>query len=107
MLAFLADGAPRSINPGVSKVARYFQAILKDNATPRTGRAGGLDKFQRYRASRRASGIKPLCVWVPDPNAPGFREEARRQAMTLRGASEELEALDFIEATADWVGAGS
>jgi hypothetical protein len=38
---------------------------------------------------------------VPDPHAPGFREEALRQALLLRRASEEREALDFIEAAAD------
>ena len=74
---------------------------------PRTARADGFDKFQRYRASRRASGMKLLRVWVPDPHAPGFREEAQRQALLLRGASEELDMLDFIEAAADWVDAGS
>jgi hypothetical protein len=36
-------------------------------------------------------------------NAPGFAEEAERQAKLLRGAPEELEAADFIDAIlADW-----
>ena len=61
----------------------------------------GLDKFQRYRAAQKARGMKLLRVWVPDPLAPGFREEALRQAALLRGAPEEHEALDFIEAVAD------
>ena len=74
---------------------------------PRAAKADGLDKFRRYRASRRASGMKLLRVWVPDPGAPGFREEARRQALILRGAPEELAALDFIEAAADWGNADS
>ena len=74
---------------------------------PRKAQTDGLDKFQRYRASRRARGMKLLRVWVPDPHAPGFKEEARRQASVLRGGAEELEALDFIEAAADWVDAGS
>ena len=46
--------------------------------------------------------MRLLRVWVPDPQAPGFREEAHRQALLLRGAPEEREALDFIEAAADW-----
>ncbi|MGH7048556.1 MAG: antitoxin MazE family protein [Stellaceae bacterium] len=61
----------------------------------------GLDKFRRYRATRRAGGMRLVRVWVPDPQAPGFREEANRQASLLRGAPEELEALDFIEAAVD------
>ena len=46
--------------------------------------------------------MRLLRVWVPDPQAPGFREEAHRQALLLRDAPEEREALDFIEAVADW-----
>ena len=68
---------------------------------PRPARTDGLDKFQRYRATRQARGMKLLRMWVPDPRAPGFREEAHRQARLLRGAAEEREALAFIEAAAD------
>jgi hypothetical protein len=68
---------------------------------PRPANHDGLDKFRRYRANRKASGMKLLRVWVPDPHAPGFRDEARRQAALLRGAQEEIEALDFIEAVGD------
>jgi hypothetical protein len=69
---------------------------------PRPASKDGLDKFQRYRAMRKANGMKLLRLWVPDPSAPGFREEAVRQAQLLRGRPEEQEALDFIEAAADW-----
>ena len=51
--------------------------------------------------------MKLLRLWVPDPHAPGFQEEARRQALLLRGASKELDTLNLIEAAADWVDAGS
>lgn len=62
----------------------------------------GLNKFQRYRMSKRRKGMKLLRVWVPDPKAAGFAEEARRQAALLRGAPEETDALRFIEAAIDW-----
>jgi antidote-toxin recognition MazE-like antitoxin len=65
---------------------------------PRPAPRDGLDKFQRYRTTRRASGLKLLRVWVPDPRAPGFQKEVERQANVLRGAPEEREALDFIDA---------
>ena len=68
---------------------------------PRPAAQDGLDKFSRYRANRRAQGMKLLRVWVPDPAAPGFQQEARRQAALLREAPEQAEALDFIEAEAD------
>jgi hypothetical protein len=74
---------------------------------PQPSRADSLDKFQRYRASRRVRGMKLLRLWVPDPRAPGFREETHRQALILRGAPEEADALDFIEAAVAWDDSGS
>ncbi|MDR3576838.1 MAG: antitoxin MazE family protein [Anaerolineaceae bacterium] len=70
---------------------------------PRPAAHDGLSKFQRYRETRKKAGMKLLRIWVPDPHAPGFAEEVARQAKLLKGAPEELEALDFIEAAAaDW-----
>lgn len=60
----------------------------------------GSDKFRRYRSAQKQRGMKLLRVWVPDPHAPGFREEAHRQAALLRGAPEEQDAMDFIDAVA-------
>ena len=71
----------------------------------RPARQDGIDKFKRYRVSRKAQGMKLLRLWVPDPAAPGFRKKARRQAALLRGAPEEADALAFIEAQSertDW-----
>ena len=67
----------------------------------RTVLSDGLDKFKRYRIGKRAKGMKLLRLGVPDPTAPGFAEEARRQAALLGGVPEETEALDFIESVAD------
>jgi hypothetical protein len=68
---------------------------------PRAAKQDGLDKFRRLRVNRRAQGMKLLRIWVPDPESAGFAAEARRQAALLRGAPEEQEALDFIEAVMD------
>ncbi len=65
---------------------------------PRAAPSDGLDKFARYRASQKAQGMKLLRLWVPDPAAPGFREEARRQAALLRHAPEEAEAMTLLDA---------
>lgn len=62
----------------------------------------GLSKFQRYRRARRRDGMKLLRVWVPDPSAPGFREEAARQAALIKGTPDEEEALRFIESVFEW-----
>jgi len=71
---------------------------------PRPAAQDGLTKSQRYRQAQKNRGLKLVRMWVIDTNAPGFKEELARQAAVLRGAPEEQEALDFIEAvTADWI----
>jgi hypothetical protein len=65
---------------------------------PRPARNDGLDKFRRLRTTRKAAGMKLVRIWVPDPRNPEFVAKARREAELLRGAPEEQEALDFIEA---------
>ncbi len=62
----------------------------------------GHSKFQRYRDSKRAKGMRLLRVWVPDPRRPEFAAEAERQAKLLRGRAEEREAMGFIEAAFEW-----
>jgi hypothetical protein len=41
-------------------------------------------------------------VWLPDPKAPEFQAEARRQAALIRGTQEDSDALDFIEMVGDF-----
>ena len=66
-------------------------------------RTQGLAKTLRARALCRRSGMRRIRVWVPDSTAPGFAQEAERQATVLRNAPEEQDALSFIEAlSADW-----
>jgi hypothetical protein len=71
---------------------------------PRAKRTAGdgLSKFQRYRRTQLAKGMRLLRVWVPDPRRPEFAREAERQAKLLRGRPEEKEALAFIEAAFAW-----
>ena len=59
-------------------------------------------RVRRARAKLRAQGLRPIQIWVPDTRAPGFAEEAARQAELLRGSASEKEAMDFIEAAFEW-----
>jgi hypothetical protein len=77
------------------QVTRYLEVM------PRVARKDGLDRFRRYRASQKQRGMKLVRLWVPDPQVPGFRRRACRQAGLLKGAPEEREALEYIEAVAD------
>jgi hypothetical protein len=56
-----------------------------------------VSKMQAYRDRLRAQGLKPVQIWVPDVDAPGFREDLRRQVAALNQA-DEAEAMAFIEA---------
>ena len=44
------------------------------------------DKVRRHRDRLREQGLRPLQIWVPDTRAPGFPEEARRQALAVTGS---------------------
>lgn len=57
-------------------------------------------KMQAYRERLRAQGLKPVQIWVPDVDAPGFEEELRRQVAALNKA-DEAAAMAFIEAVMD------
>jgi hypothetical protein len=55
-------------------------------------------KFARYRARKKAKGLREIRMWVPDVNAPGFWERSVLAAAILRNAPEEEETMSFIEA---------
>jgi hypothetical protein len=52
----------------------------------------------------RASGLRPVQIWVPDARRPGFAEECRAQSRALAGDAHERETLDWIEAATDTEG---
>ena len=67
------------------------------------------ERVEKRRALLRASGLRPLQIWVPDTRRPGFAEECRRQSMVVARADlddVDLEAfMEGILADADdWTG---
>lgn len=56
------------------------------------------DKFTRYRERKRRAGLRPLRMWVPDTRGVAFQAEVDRQIALLRGAPEQDETLEFLEA---------
>ena len=57
-------------------------------------------RVQRRRDKLRSQGMRPLQIWVPDTRAPGFAEEAARQARLIAETTTE-EELDFLDRLAD------
>lgn len=59
------------------------------------------ERVQKYRATLRASGLRPVQIWVPDTRRPGFVEECRRQSLMLRDDPAESQTLEWLEEVAD------
>lgn len=56
-------------------------------------------RVHKRRAALRASGLRPLQIWVPDTRRPGFAEECRRQSQVVAQADmSDTDMLDFLDA---------
>lgn len=62
------------------------------------------ERVQRHRAALRASGLRPVQIWVPDTRQAGFAEECRRQSLSLRKDRNERKVLEQLAADADTEG---
>ena len=60
------------------------------------------EKVKDHRARLRKQGLRPVQFWLPDVRAPGFAEEARRQARAIAQSPGEQEDLDFVESISDF-----
>ena len=57
-------------------------------------------RVQKRRALLRASGLRPLQIWVPDTRRPGFAEECRRQSRVVARADlDDADLEAFTEAS--------
>jgi hypothetical protein len=43
-------------------------------------------RVRKRRDALRASGLRPVQIWVPDTRRPGFAEECRRQSLVAAAA---------------------
>ncbi|NWG24109.1 MAG: antitoxin MazE family protein [Pseudorhodoplanes sp.] len=70
----------------------------KSNRRPLTSR----EKVAAHRARMRAQGLRPVTIWVPDPRAREFSEEAKRQAKAIAASADERAEIAFIERISWW-----
>lgn len=59
-------------------------------------------RVQSHRNRLRAAGLKPIQIWVPDPQSPGFAAECRRQSLSIQGDQAEMNDLEMLAELADW-----
>ena len=56
-------------------------------------------RVQKRRDALRASGLRPIQIWVPDTRQPGFAEECRRQSQIVALADlADMELMSFMDA---------
>ena len=46
---------------------------------------------------RRAKGLRPAIIWVPDSSAPGFGTTLRRQIEAIKNSPDNAAALSLID----------
>lgn len=64
---------------------------------------GVRERVAQHRAQMRAKGFRPIQVWVPDVNRPGFADEVRRQGALVKAAERNEDVMDWLDAgRADW-----
>jgi hypothetical protein len=74
-------------------VARYL-GDMNDSSPSRQ------DKFRRFRARKKAAGLREIRLWVPDVNAPGFQQRLDSEVAAINASGEEADVLAWAEAGA-------
>lgn len=62
------------------------------------------ERVQKHRKNLRASGLRPIQLWVPDTRREGFAAECRRQSLLVANDPQENEILDWIDQASDTKG---
>jgi len=60
------------------------------------------ERVKSHRSRLKEAGFKPVQLWVPDPQAPGFAAECRRQSLIIRGDLADMADLEQMAELADW-----
>ena len=58
-------------------------------------------KMRQYRDRLKASGLRPIQLWVPDIRSQKIIDEARNQSIRVSSDSQELHIMDFVESVMD------
>jgi methionyl-tRNA formyltransferase len=69
---------------------------------PRPAIKDGLSKQARYRAAKKAAGLKEVRIWTFDTSNPEFMAKLKRDMEAIRKSEGEAEVMAFVEAITDW-----
>jgi hypothetical protein len=62
-------------------------------------------RVRKHRVALRATGLRPVQIWVPDSRRAGFAAECRRQCLALnkdRASNSDLKWLAKVADTEGW-----
>lgn len=60
------------------------------------------DKFRRYRARKKAAGLREVRLWVPDTRVPGFQERLDQSIAAINASESDREIqAELDEMTAE------
>jgi hypothetical protein len=62
----------------------------------------GAKRVQKHRDKMKAAGLKPVTIWVPDVNAPGFKEQIAREIEIINADAESQRVMEEMLALADF-----
>ncbi len=74
---------------------------MSDAARIEDRRRAARERLRLYRERKRRQGLRQIRLWVPDVNAPGFAEEARRQSRLVAESPGEHDDQAFIDSITD------
>lgn len=62
----------------------------------------GAKRVQKHRDRMRAAGLKQVTIWVPDVNAPGYREKLARDIAKINTDEESTRVMEDMLELADF-----
>jgi hypothetical protein len=55
--------------------------------------ANSTERSRKYREKMKAAGLKQVAIWVPNVDAPGFREQLARDIEMINNSEDEKRIL--------------
>ena len=62
------------------------------------------ERVNKHRKKLRASGLRPVQIWVPDTREEKFIKECQKQSLLISNDDQENETLNWMEQVSDTEG---
>jgi AmiR/NasT family two-component response regulator len=62
----------------------------------------GARRVRKHREKMKAAGLKPVTIWVPDVNAPGYREQLERDIAIINADADSMLVMEQMLSVADF-----